>query len=59
MRRWCSYPSNTIRSRRSMRARPARAGEALVAAYERRMATLMPDRDARREALAAKLGLAD
>lgn len=38
---------------------PAAAGEKAVAAYERRMATLMPDRDARRAALAERLGLAD
>jgi cyclohexyl-isocyanide hydratase len=38
---------------------PERAGPEAVAAYQRRMAALMPDRDARRVALAAKLGFAD
>lgn len=38
---------------------PERAGSEAVAAYLRRMAALMPDRDARREALAATLGFAD
>lgn len=37
---------------------PAAAGEEAVAAYKRRMAALMPDRDARRAALAERLGLA-
>lgn len=38
---------------------PDRAGAAAVDAYQRRMAALMPDRDARRAAVAARLGLAD
>ncbi len=37
---------------------PAAAGEDAVAAYKQRMAALMPDRDARRAALAERLGLA-